>query len=95
MEYWRRRPRHIREKFELGMLVDDPSLSKWTVHMQRRPRDVNLHTGMLYGLWFDVDSLVSSRDADIFDAQGAGIPANEFLRRLQHMRTTMTYTLPQ
>ncbi len=30
----RRRPRPIREKFELGMLVDDPSLSKWTVHMQ-------------------------------------------------------------
>jgi hypothetical protein len=51
-------------KFELGMLVDDPSLSKWTVHMQRWPRDLN------------------SRDAAVFDVQGAGIPANEFLRRL-------------
>ncbi len=39
---------------------------------------MNLHTGMLSGLWSDV---VSSRDAAVFDAQGAGIPANEFLRR--------------
>jgi hypothetical protein len=37
---------------------------------------------MLSGLWSDMDSLVSSRDAAVFDAQGAGIPANEFLRRL-------------
>ncbi len=58
-------------KFELGMLVDDPSLSKWTVHMQRWP------TRMLSGLWSEMDSLVSSRDAAVFDTQGAGIPANE------------------
>jgi hypothetical protein len=44
--------------------------------MQRWPRDVNLHTGMISGLWSDVASLVSSRDAAVFDAQGAGIPAN-------------------
>jgi hypothetical protein len=68
----------FKAKLELGMLVDDPSLSKWTIHMQRWPRDVNLHTG----LWSDVASWVSSRDAAVFNAQGAGIPANEFLRRL-------------
>jgi hypothetical protein len=38
-------------KFELGMLVGDPSLSRWTVHMQRWLRDVNLRTGMP---WSDV-----------------------------------------
>ena len=58
------------------MLVDDPSLSKWTVHMQRRPRDVNLYTGMFSGLWSDVDSLVSSRDAAVFDAP-QGAPASQ------------------
>jgi hypothetical protein len=69
-------------QFELGKLLEDPSLSKWTVHMQKWPRDINLRDGMLSGLWTDVAGLVSSPDAAVFDAQGAGIPANEFLRRL-------------
>ncbi len=52
------------------------------MHLQKWPRDVNLRAGMLTGLWSDVAGLVSSRDAAVFDAQGAQIPPNEFLRRL-------------
>jgi hypothetical protein len=69
-------------QFELGQIIDDLSISKWTIHMQKWPRDVNLRTGMLSGLWSDIASLVSSRDAAVFDGHGAGIPSSEFLRRL-------------
>jgi hypothetical protein len=62
--------------------MEDPSISRWTVHLQKWPRDVNLRAGMLTGVWSDVAGLVSSRDAAVFDAQGAQIPPNEFLRRL-------------
>jgi hypothetical protein len=68
--------------FELGKVMEDPSISRWTVHLQKWPRDVNLRAGMLTGVWSDVAGLVSSRDAAVFDAQGAQIPPNEFLRRL-------------
>jgi hypothetical protein len=50
--------------------------------MQKWLHDINLRDSMLSGLWSDVASLVSFRDSAVFDAQGAGIPANEFLRRL-------------
>ena len=68
--------------FELGKVMEDPSISRWTVHLQKWPRDVTLRAGMLTGVWSDVAGLVSSRDAAVFDAQGAQIPPNEFLRRL-------------
>ncbi len=58
-------------QFELGKLVEDPSLSRWSVHLQKWPRDVNLQAGMLTGLWTDVAGLVSSRDTAVFDAHGA------------------------
>jgi hypothetical protein len=64
-------------QFELGKLVEDPSLSRWSVHLQEWPRDVNLRAGMLTGLWSDVAGLVSSRDSAVFDAQGAQIPSND------------------
>jgi hypothetical protein len=47
--------------FELGKVMEDPS--RWTVHLQKWPRDVNLRAGMLTGVWSDVAGLVSSRDA--------------------------------
>ncbi len=64
-------------QFELGKMVEDPSHSRWAVHLQKWPRDVNLRAGMLTSLWSDVAGLVSSRDAAVFEAQGAQI-----LRRL-------------
>jgi len=69
-------------QFELGKLVEDPSLTRWAVHLQKWPRDVNLRAGMLTSLWSDVAGLVSSRDTAVFDTQGAQIPPNKFLRRL-------------
>jgi hypothetical protein len=74
--------RILEAKFEPGKLVEGPSLSRWAIHLQKWPRDVNLREEMLTSLWSDVAGLVSSWDAAVFDAQGAQIPPNEFLRRL-------------
>jgi hypothetical protein len=35
------------------------------------------------GAWTSLSDLVASSDADIFNRDGTGIPANEFLRSLQ------------
>ncbi len=37
--------RHLRDP------VRAPSLTRWSVHLQKWPRDVNLRVGMLTGLW--------------------------------------------
>lgn len=74
---------HIVEgEFKLGLLLEDPGLKDWAVHLQRWPRDLQLKKGLLSSLWIDISTMVSSRDAAVFDNLGAGIPAAEFLRRL-------------
>ncbi len=42
---------------------------------------MELLKGLLSSLWTDISALVSGRDAQVLDDQGAGIPAAEFLRR--------------
>ncbi len=39
------------------------------------PRDVELRKGLLSSLWVDIPALVSGRDAQVLDDQGAGILA--------------------
>jgi len=38
--------------FELGKVMEDPSISRWTMHLQKWPRDVNLRAGMLTGFTY-------------------------------------------
>jgi hypothetical protein len=62
-------------------VVNDASIGDWSIRIQKWPRDVELRKGLLSSLWIDIPALVSGRDAQVIDDQGAGIPAAEFLRR--------------
>ncbi len=73
----------IETDFKLGKIFDDEDIANWTLHVQRWAKDIDLRKGLLSGPWMDVGGLVASRDAAVFDSTGAGIPANEFLKRLQ------------
>jgi hypothetical protein len=50
--------------------------------MQKWPRDVDIRRGLLSGLWTDLSSLVAARDVHILDARGAGVPLEDFLKKL-------------
>jgi hypothetical protein len=67
--------------FKLKKVVGDVSIGEWTIGTQKWPRDVELRKGLLSSLCVDIPTLVSGRDAQVLDDQGAGIPAAEFLRR--------------
>jgi hypothetical protein len=67
-------------EFKLKKVVDDSSIGDWSIKIQKWPRDVELRKGLLSSLWADIPALVSARDAQVFDGQGAGIPPAEFLR---------------
>lgn len=69
-------------EFKLGLLFEDAGLRDWSLHLQRWPRDLALRKGLLSSVWVDVSKMVSDREGAVFDNFGAGIPANEFLRRL-------------
>ncbi len=79
-------------EISLAKLFDDPVLQAYKMHIQRWPRDIDLKKGLLYGLWKDLKTIVSARDASITDDSGSGIPAREFLRNiiLQMWLTTRT-----
>jgi len=73
----------LEAEFELNRLFTNPLIGAHTIKMQRWPRDLDLRKGLLSGNWKDVSTIVSCRDASIFDSAGAGIPADEFLRLLE------------
>jgi hypothetical protein len=73
----------LEANISLSKLFDDPALQTYKMHMQRWPRDVELKKGLLSGLWKDLKTVVSARDAFISDDTGSGIPAREFLEILE------------
>jgi hypothetical protein len=73
----------LEAEISLAKLFDDPVLQSYKMHIQRWPRDVDLKKGLLSGLWKDLKTIVSARDASITDNSGAGIPAREFLEILE------------
>jgi hypothetical protein len=66
--------------FKLGLLVEDDSISDWSIRIQQWPRDLRLRKGLLSSLWMDLPAVVSARDAEVADAEGAGVSAAQFLR---------------
>jgi hypothetical protein len=74
---------NIEASFSLESLCEDESFSGYSVTIQRKPHDIELRRGLLTGNWSDVVSLISSRDASVFDDTGAGVAAAEFLRRVK------------
>jgi hypothetical protein len=69
--------------FQLKKIFTNPVVGAHTIRMQRWPRDLDLRKGLLSGYWKDIATIVSCRDNSVFDADGAGIPADEFLRNLE------------
>jgi hypothetical protein len=76
----------LEAEFNLAKLVEDPTLGSHSIQIQRWPRDLDLREGLLSGLWKDVSTLVSSRDASVVDKEGAGVIVNEFLRLLEQCK---------
>jgi hypothetical protein len=66
--------------FKLGLLVEDDNISNWSIRIQQWPRDLRLRKGLLSSLWTDLSAVVSARDAEVTDAEGAGVTAATFLR---------------
>jgi len=66
--------------FKLGLLVEDDDISNWSIRIQQWPRDLRLRKGLLSSLWTDLSAVVSARDAEVTDAEGAGVTAATFLR---------------
>ena len=66
--------------FKLGKIFKFPGFKDWSLRLQRWGRDLDLRKGLLSGLWQDVSTLISTREADVIDENGAGIGHAEFLR---------------
>ena len=65
--------------------IPAPQLEGWKLRYQIWPRDIAIRRNMASSGWQDLEALVAGRDADKFDAQGTGIPANEFLGMLSEL----------
>jgi hypothetical protein len=68
----------LEAEISLAKMFEDPVLQSYKLHIQRWPRDVDLKKGLLSGLWNDLKTVVSARDASVMDNTGSGIPAREF-----------------
>jgi hypothetical protein len=68
---------------QLKKIFANPVVGAYSIKMQRWPRDLDLRKGLLSGYWKDISTVVVCRDASVFDADGAGIPADEFLKTLE------------
>jgi hypothetical protein len=68
---------------QLKKIFANPVVGAYSIKMQRWPRDLDLRKGLLSGHWKDISTVVACRDASVFDADGAGIPADEFLKTLE------------
>jgi hypothetical protein len=73
----------LEAEISLAKMFEDPVLRSYKMHIQRWPRDVDLKKGLLSGLWNDLKTVVSARDASVMDNTGSGIPAREFLEVLE------------
>ncbi len=69
----------IQVDFDLHQAVPVDQFKQWRVRYQIWPRDVVIRRNQSTGDWLDIEALVAGRDAEIVDAGGAFIPANEFL----------------
>ena len=67
---------------DLGAIIPNPIFKGWTYHSQVWPRDIVIRTNITTGIWWDIAAAVACREASIEDADGAIIPAAEFIRML-------------
>ena len=65
-----------------GSSYSQKGVENWTLHLRRWPRDNEIRRGLLSSWWTDVLAMVQSKDEAVFDGQGAGVPARDFLSRI-------------
>jgi hypothetical protein len=73
----------VEASFQLGKLMENPDFKEYEIKMQKWPRDIELRKGLVSGAWTSLSDLIAARDADVYNKDGSGIPANEFLQCLQ------------
>lgn len=73
----------VEATFKLSSIFSDPELADWTVRIHTKPAEIMLRRNLFSGVWADITALVASRVASVLDVDGAGVPAAEFLKRVQ------------
>ena len=67
--------------------VPSPRLAGWKLRFQTWPRDIVIRRNQATSAWIDLEALIAGRDAEVFDREGAGIPANEVLGLLGELES--------
>jgi hypothetical protein len=65
---------------DLFSLIPAAVFKGWRVKGQCWARDVAIRADVFLSGWIDLAATITMRELDVFDAEGAGIPAGEFLR---------------
>jgi hypothetical protein len=65
--------------------IPAPRLAGCRLRYQVWPRDITIRRNQSTSGWLDLEALLAGRDAEVFNREGAGIPANEFLGILADM----------
>jgi hypothetical protein len=72
--------------FEVEAKLDDfislARFKNWVVMFQQRPANILIRPNMATSIWQCLAALVMMREAYVFDGEGAGIAAGEFVRIL-------------
>jgi hypothetical protein len=68
---------------DLDKFIPLPEFKGWKVMSEMWPHDIL--TNMATSVWQNMPTMVAFRDASVLDKDGAGIPAEEFLRVLSNI----------
>jgi hypothetical protein len=69
----------------LFSLIPAAIFKGWRVKGQCWARDVAIRANVFSSGWIDLAAAIAMRELDVFDAEGAGIPAGEFLRLINDL----------
>ena len=83
----------IQVDFDLHCAVQADIFRDWRIRYQIWPRDIVVRRNQASSEWIDLEALVAGRDAEIVDAGGAFIPANEFLGLMSELDPQRTASL--
>ena len=70
---------------DLFSLIPAAIFKGWRVKGQCWARDVAIRANVFSSGWIDLAATMAMRELDVFDAEGAGIPAGEFLRLINDL----------
>jgi hypothetical protein len=70
---------------ELSHLIPVNTFKGWRIKGQARLTDIAIRANVFSSAWIDLSTTVAMREMEIFDKDGAQIPAGEFLRILEDL----------